>query len=274
MGRYTLFHDFLCRPDRLDANYSNVPFEMKYLGDDDDKLLVPALFYLGREREESLNQEVVRMIEVTPLLMKLRGHNYNIFESCFLLLHGIGLYIVDASWPLFWATFSLIAQVLLLVILMYYNISNTTNVITTNGLTIVVIVITTLFFIKLAFPQWRDAYNFSALFWKAGFSEITGQFKFEWLLRKEMLIINILVNGVLGVAVVAFNIYFQLIAENVNDAILNGLSLLFILKIDDTLKPDWDEKHFDRYLAVNVNHYITCGWDRGGVQVDIISKST
>jgi hypothetical protein len=283
MGRYTLIDDYLIDPKN--ANYVELVKVIKCFHNDDDRLLVPALFHLGRDGRMRMRysstlkpRATVKMMEVTPLLMKLRGHSYNIFESCFLLLHGIGLYIADASWPLFWATFSLIAQFLLLVILMYYNISNTTNVITTNGLTIVVIVITTVFFIKLAFPQWRGAYNFSALFWKAGFSEITRQFKFEWLLRKAMLIINILVNGVLGVAVVAFNIYFQLIAENVNDAILNGLSLSFILKIDDTLKPDWDEKHFDRYLAVNVHHYITCGcvggWDRGGVQVDIISKST
>jgi hypothetical protein len=91
-------------------------------------------------------------------------------------------------------------------------------------------------------------------------------------LRKALLGINILVNGGLGIVIVLFNIFFLLNSNDVNEAILNSVALFFILEIDEELRPDWDEVHFDRRIAANL-FQIRCD-DRhyDGVQVDVESS--
>jgi hypothetical protein len=277
MGKYKLFDDYLMR---INLSHLEVLREMKYFGIDDDRLLVPALFYLGSERGKSrrrgVNSEltsltrgdVAHMLELSLLLRKLRGHNYNIFECCFLAIADLD----KEAKLLCMAAFSLIAQILLLIILMHYNMRDITNVTLSNDWgTIVVVVITTFFFAKLAHAQWREASDFNAVFWKAGFPKRYID-KVEKRTRKALLWINIFINGVLGAVVVLFNIFFLLISKNVNEAILNSLSLFFILEMDDTLKPDWDELEFDCRIAMNVWRYMTGGGDVD-VQVDIISST-
>jgi len=235
---------------------------MKYLDDDDDRLLVPVLFYLANDERTRLQwmheidykdpeqyykfqqlaisppfngerfkylpqsstnltqRNATRMIELALLLKKIRGHNYNIYECCFLAIGGLD----RIKGLLFMAAFSMIAQILLLVILMYFNLSNITNGDASwskDWCTIVVVIITTFFFAKLVHVQWRGASDFKTVFSKAGFPS---------RIKLPLLWINILVNGALGAAVVVFNIFFLLIsAEDVNEAVLNSLALFFIL---------------------------------------------
>jgi|SaaInl74LU_5_DNA_1037368.scaffolds.fasta_scaffold18890_1 hypothetical protein len=300
MGRYTLFDNFLMKgsaSSHSDNTHIEVLKEMKNLGDDDDRLLVPALIYLGSKRGERARKErmealrlrepvqyrmlqqldenftqrsVGRMLELALLLRTLRGHNYNIFEYCFLASR----YLDIEAKLLLMAAFSLIAQILLLIILMYYNMRDITNVtLSKDWGTIVVVVITTVFFAKLAYAQWKDSYDFNALFWhwKAGYQR-SRTFINKQVSKKALLVINFFVNGVLGAAVVLFNIFFLLISEDVNDAIVNSLSLFFILEMDDTLTPDWDEMQFDNRIALTVFRYH--GGDSGGdFQVEITPNS-
>jgi hypothetical protein len=248
MSKYTFFNDYLMSKN---AEHFRVVKEMKYLDDDDDKLLVPALFYLGSKRGE--RTRIHRMEALSSFTSDFEVSNFDI----------------DAE-LLCAAAFSLIAQILLLFILMFYNMSAVTSVISwsKDGFTITIVIITTVFFAKLVYIQWRDAYNFNAIFWKVGFPKTSESMR----LRKALLIFNLLVNGGLGIVIVLFNIFFLLISKSVNEAILNSLALFFILEIDDTLKPDWDERYFDNRIAVNASRYITQE-EGGDVQVDIKSSS-
>ena len=92
MGRYTLFNDFLM--SKTPSNFE-VLQGMRHLGNDDDRLLVPVLFYLEwwnrstRSMDSWVKEEIeemkstrfsaVQMIELNLSLRKLRGHNYNIY---------------------------------------------------------------------------------------------------------------------------------------------------------------------------------------------------
>ena len=93
MGRYKLFYDFLWMTDRFCTNYVDVLTEAKYLGLDDDKLLVPTLFYLGSTHRQlgldgvslrevpqgdatddpiSQARNAIQMIELTLSMKKLK----------------------------------------------------------------------------------------------------------------------------------------------------------------------------------------------------------
>jgi len=326
MGRYTFFNNYLLNsvlPTDL-----QVWREMKHLVDDDDKLLLPVLFYLGdregrltgRHTDFSLARDrVLRLIELTPLLRKLQKNTYNIYEYCFL---AIGDPARETN-LLVGTAFCLIAQILLLAILLDYNKSDITNreSWSTDCYTIIVVVITTLFFIKLVYAHGREASDFNTVFLKAGFSStapntIVNKVKkqlystllaiigrglsmlfvpfiilflliskvstrvhecyrgkkivLEKELRKALLAINILVNWGLGIVIVLFNIFFLLNSNDVNEAILNSIALFFILEIDEELRPDWDEVHFDRRVGENLFRCDDGHYD--GVQVDIKSS--
>lgn len=168
MGRYKLFNDY------INSIYLT-PFEvlrkLKYLviNDDDDRLLVPALFYLGKARAPTSIAtvgDVVRMIEKTNWLRKLHGHKYNVYECCFLSIDDEPR---NAGLITCLTVFSLIAQVLLLIILICYNWSDITNVKKRKGDwgTIIVVVITTVVFTKLVLVQGENAFDFNAVFGKS-----------------------------------------------------------------------------------------------------------
>ncbi|KAL7432970.1 hypothetical protein ACHAXM_003342 [Skeletonema potamos] len=336
MGRYTFFNNYLLNSvlpgDLL------VLREMKHLDcDEDHKVLLPVLFYLG-DREGTLTgrnthfslarDRVFRLIELTLLVSKPRINTYNIYECCFLAFRtAIGDPAKDKTKLLVETAFCLIVQIVLLAILLDYNKSAIINRVSwsTDSYTIIVVVITTLFFIKLVYAHGRKASDFNALFLKAGFSSsrapntigdkvkkqlhstllaiiaIIGrglsmlfvpfiilflliskvservhecyrgkESVLEKELRKALLGINILVNWGLGIVIVLFNIFFLLNSNDVNEAILNSVALFFILEIDEELKPDWDEVHFDRRVGENLFRCDDGHYD--GVQVDVKSS--
>mmetsp|Transcript_2384 Transcript_2384/g.3527 ORF Transcript_2384/g.3527 Transcript_2384/m.3527 type:complete len:412 (-) Transcript_2384:37-1272(-) len=275
MGMYTLFDDYLI--NGFDSYYV-VLKDMQNLCSDDARLLVPALFYLGSERGKearatkyslSLSREqVVQLFDLALLLGKLQGHHYNTYECCFL---AIGALDKETALCMCMATFSLIAQILLLFILVYYNMRDIVKVSSwRTDFTIVVAIITSIFFAKLVHMQWRNASDFNAVFWKAGFPNVFVD-KVKVQLRNALLGINILVNGGLGALIVVFNFFFLMISKNVNEAIINSLALFFILEMDDTLRPDWDKVKFDSGVVSNLACYSTD--DGGHFQAEIISPS-
>jgi hypothetical protein len=213
------------------------------------------------EEMKSTRFSAVQMIELNLSLRKLRGHNYNIYEYSFLSISESGIDVV----LLCVAAFSLIAQISLLIILIYHNWGNITRVASWRGdcSTIIVVVITTLIFASLAYAQCRDAFDFNTVFRKAVESKM--------LLRMLLLGINIFVNGGLGVVIVVFNFFFLITSKDVNDAIVNSLALLFIIEMDDVLKPEWGDVKFDSRFLQNIYYCITK--DDGDVQVKIIPFS-
>jgi hypothetical protein len=163
---------------------------------------------------------------------------------------------------------------------MYYNIRDIKNgdaKWSADWGTILVVIVTTAFFFKLVYKQWGNASDFNTVFWKAGFlSDIMNSAKMQIKraqLKKALLVINNFVNGVLGIVIVLFNIFFLLISKSVNEAILNSLALYFILEIDDMMKPDWDEAFFDKRIALNTYQHIferKVGDDVKGIRIDIL----
>jgi hypothetical protein len=182
------------------------------VGSNLQRLLVPALFYLGKARAPTSIAtvgDVVRMIEKTNWLRKLHGHKYNVYECCFLSIDDEPR---NAGLITCLTVFSLIAQVLLLIILICYHWSDITNVKKRKGDwgTIIVVVITTVVFTKLVLVQGENAFDFNAVFGKS-----RGFLKKEelktWInkLKNELLWINIIVNLGLGAIIVIFNIFFS-----------------------------------------------------------------
>jgi hypothetical protein len=268
---YLFKHPTSPQPD----NHFEVLKEIKNLGNDDDRLLVPALFYLGSERGQRMRREndasltpgnIWRMIGLNISHRKLRGHSYNVYECCFLAIgvregadHG-----QEADELLFMAVcmtvFSLIAQSLLAIILLYYNWSDITNKASWSkeGGTILVMLVTTAFFPKLVYEHWTNASNFNDVFEN---KKVSSRF------MSPMLFINLFVNVLLGMFIVTFNIFFLLISEHVNEAILNSLAVFFILEIDDTVSTEVYYKDFDARIAENLLDYIK--GDGGGVDVHV-----
>mmetsp|Transcript_25409 Transcript_25409/g.74810 ORF Transcript_25409/g.74810 Transcript_25409/m.74810 type:complete len:402 (-) Transcript_25409:215-1420(-) len=77
------------------------------------------------------------------------------------------------------------------------------------------------------------------------------------------LILDFGVNIILGLLVFLFNIYFILISDNANDAILNALALFFIVEIDDDLTPDMDDDEVEDFKAVKLLKHILQPLEQG-----------
>lgn len=64
------------------------------------------------------------------------------------------------------------------------------------------------------------------------------------------------VNVILGLCIFLFNIYFVLISDDANEAILNALALFFILELDDDLTPDMDDDEVEDMKAVKLLRHV------------------
>eukprot|EP00531_Pseudo-nitzschia_arenysensis_P018814 CAMPEP_0116131880 /NCGR_PEP_ID=MMETSP0329-20121206/9248_1 /TAXON_ID=697910 /ORGANISM="Pseudo-nitzschia arenysensis, Strain B593" /LENGTH=334 /DNA_ID=CAMNT_0003626353 /DNA_START=346 /DNA_END=1347 /DNA_ORIENTATION=+ len=264
MGRYTFFWDYLSTDI---INHVEVLTRMMKLEREDDRLLVPVLFYLAQGERRSVTNDLIpsdkdwpknicRVVEVHKLMQDLRGHEFNIYECAFL----------DCKTPLIMtAIFSIAVQILLFVALVYNYIltlnalasNNDNNDLTHNALAInndvlvlIVSVATTVFFAKQAFGQCKNAMGFNKVFRKVGI------FQYKNAMRKVLLGFNILINVALGVLITVFNFFFLIQSVDANEAILNSLALFFILELDDTLVPDWDESRIQDVIGYNIHGYI------------------
>lgn len=256
MARYTFFDDFL-KTDIM--NHVEVLKEMMKLGVEDDRLLVPVLINLAKQNQilpkqpilpfynnhQNLRKNIVRMIEVHRLMQNLRGHNFNVYECCFLDIERLSLRITSL--------FSMITQIMIFLVLVNYNfdhISNVRSEWTDNSLVFIITISTTIFFAKLAYQQYKGASDFNDVFEKVGCRSTE---------HKMALSVNIFINGLIGFSVTFFNFFFLIVSSDPNEAILNSLALYFIIELDDTLKPDWDEIRIDDEIGINIHDYIMTG---------------
>lgn len=224
---------------------------MMKLDSQDDALLVPTLFHLARNNgskrkpmqgdciphDPNSSKNICRLVEVHKYMADLRGHNFNIYECAFL----------DPKTPhVCTAVFSVVVQVLLFATLTYYKLINTSKF-TEDTLVLIISVLTTVFFGKQAYGQMRDARTFNTIFGVVGNGPP--------LCRT----VNMLINGVMGLLITIFNFLFIVKSDDAIDAILNSLALFFILELDDTLMPDWDDSRIQDEIGLNVHDYIMEG---------------
>jgi len=66
---------------------------------------------------------------------------------------------------------------------------------------------------------------------------------------------NFTVNIIMSCLVPLFNIYFILLSEDPNDAILNSVALFFLLELDQMVAPDWSDNRIRDELAINSHDY-------------------
>lgn len=256
MGRYTFFDDFL-KTDIM--NHVEILKEMMKLGVEDDRLLVPVLMNLAKQNQISpkmpilpfyknhhnFPKNIVRMVEVHRLMQNLRGHGFNVYECCYLDIERFSLRITSL--------FSMITQLVIFLVLVNYNFDHIANVRsewTDDALVFVITIATTIFFGKLAYQQYKGAIDFNNVFDKVGCASVE---------HKVALYVNIFINGLMGFAVTFFNFFFLIVSSDPNEAILNSLALYFIIELDDTLKPDWDEIRIDDEIGINIHDYIMAG---------------
>ena len=108
--------------------------------------------------------------------------------------------------------------------------------------------------------QFSEAREFNQVFTKlqmrdgAGAKHIVG--RRTMLCKRACLWVNTAVNRGLAVLVPAFNLYYLLLSESIDDAVLNSLALLFILELDEVVLPSWDEDRIEDELASNMLVYI------------------
>ena len=266
MGRYTFFDDFL-KTDIM--NHVEVLKEMMKLGVEDDRLLVPVLINLAKgnhiftkqqivpfyKNHHNFPKNIVRMVEVHRLMQNLRGHSFNIYECCFLDMEKINLKITSL--------FSMITQIMIFMVLVNYNFDHIADVRsewTHDSLVFIITIATTIFFGKLAYQQYKGAIDFNNVFRMVGDQSNR---------HKIALNVNIFINGLVGFCVTFFNFFFLIVSSSPNEAILNSLALYFIIELDDTLKPDWDEIRIDDEIGINIHDYIMAG--KEDIRVEVIS---
>ncbi len=262
MGRYTLFYDFLSTDI---INHVEVLKAMMKLDSEDDRLLVPTLFYLANGRQELLQDKFIphsqdcpknipRMVEVHKLMQDLRGHNFNIYECAFLDPDNR---VLIAS-----TIFAFVVQILLFVSLTYYNLNLNKSTLTDDILVLIVSVTTTVFFAKEAYGQMNNAYGFNHVFFRVGDTDLK---------HRILLCVNMAINGGMGMLITIFNLVFLLESADANEAILNSLALFFILELDDTLVPDWDDTKFQDEIGINIHDFIMEGMEENDLRVELKS---
>ncbi len=161
------------------------------------------------------------------------------------------------------SAFSMITQIMIFLVLVNYNFDNIANVRsewTDNALVFIITIATTIFFGKLAYQQYKGALDFNNVFEKVGCRSNE---------HKGVLYVNIFINGLIGFCVTFFNFFFLIVSSDPNEAILNSLALYFIIELDDTLKPDWDEIRIDDEIGINIHDYIMAGNE--DISVEILS---
>lgn len=211
-------------------------------------------------------------------LLRLRGHSYNIFEFAFLntrmLNDDAGR--MEAIGYLVTSVFTAILQFAVFGILCYYSIGpDYESFMGRYGemladregkqAIIVIAIGTTLLFCKRAYMQFSEAQEFNQVFTRLqmqpspemlrqGYLKFIGP-KTIWC-KRGCLWINTAVNCFLAGLVPVFNLYYLLLSESIDDAVLNSLALLFILELDEVVLPAWDDDRIEDELASNMLVYI------------------
>lgn len=271
MSRYKPFYSVFKTPVRNEKELKAVLKRMMKLDvDEDDRFLVPALYWLsdapkksnrasdrasyaskdydasfptnldGNWSEWIHRKNLLRLIEARGCTRDLRGHTYNVYESA---------YLESETWKLrIISVFSFCIQTSLFAILVRNHAVKRHTYSGLDETLWITAILTTLYFGKLWLTQAINACAFYNVFSKFGFQT-------NYLRR--VLYASLFINVVMGALVTFFNLFFLLVSEDVDDAILNSVALFFILEMDDNLRPDWDDTKIDDEIAGAVEEYVT-----------------
>lgn len=217
---------------------------------DDEVLLIPLLDAIASQGEpvkkvvpfyndhRSLRKNPVN---ITKMYSTMRGlhahaHPFNVFEASQLDGEKTSIFLAAvATAVLQWAIF---------LILVRFNLKRYQNL-SDDPVVWAVTICTTFFFIKQCMGEWKACAEFQ------NFYKVMG--KTGWPLMR---ICNEANNKLLCVVVPIFNVYFMLLSEDPNEAIMNALALYFLLELDTMAMPDWDERRLLDELAINCHDYI------------------
>lgn len=199
------------------------------------------------------------ILESYNFLKDLKSHNFNIFEYAFLVGNGdLRCEFSKTNNIKLLSFFTLFFQYLIFIILVFFNIPSKIN----YDLMVMIITFgTSFFFIKLAHNQYLDSTKFNRCY------TLTGDENKQIYLK-----MNFLSNVILPIIVPFFNIYYILLSEDPNNAILNSLALFFILELDSMILPSWSEKRVSDELAMNIHDYIMIEEDEEGFEQPTITK--
>ena len=206
-------------------------------------------FYRGHQ---NLPKNPVNIASAYVALKTLRIHSFNIYEQAFLDGESqksfyLSLFTISMQWAIF-------------VILLANNLPQYTSVLDNFSPSVWILALsTTFFFGKACYDQYTAAAEF-----KDAFTKIGRDFSLRNILSSEelrekpylLMLCSTLGNQVLAVLIPFFNIYFILLAESPNDAVLNSLALFFVLELDEMVVNAWDEGRKLDELAINAHDFI------------------
>jgi hypothetical protein len=230
---------------------------MMNLGKDDALLLATTMEQLAKgesaggqlhsikpfyENHQNLPKNPVHILQAYVAVKELNEHQWNIYECAFLDSEKVWMVVV--------AFFTFIFQLMLFIVLVQYNIADDRHTeINADILIYVMAAGTSFFFANGAWNEIKEARNFNKAFKMLGVEiEITS-------VRGLMQIMNFTVNIIMSCLVPLFNVYFILLSEDPNDAILNSVALFFLLELDQMVAPDWSDNRIRDELAINSHDY-------------------
>jgi len=231
---------------------------MTQLGKHDESLLQAILEQLARpvpitpikpfyRDHQNLTKNPVNIASAYVSLKTLRTHNFNIYEQAFLDGESTSAFSLSL--------FTICLQYAIFAILLFNNLPAYMLVLENPSPSVWVLAVsTTFFFGKACYNQYTAAAEFKGAFADIGrrFSLCQPSFERQYL----MMLCSTLGNQVLAVLVPFFNVYFILLAEDPNDAVLNSLALYFILELDEMVVHDWDASRVLDELAINAHDFI------------------
>jgi hypothetical protein len=202
-------------------------------------------------------------------MLSLKGHGYNIFEFAYLdicrawMPDGVDARLESTGY-LITAIFTGMLQIIIFILLCIYNVPSDYTDLSSLADTIsapredlvpifIVAVGTSLLFTKRAYMQFTESRDFNR-----ALQVRTRDWQTRRLFIRQdtygnqiMLVLNMLVNQGLASVIPFFNLWYLLLSQTLDDAILNSLALLFILELDEVVLPGWDSDRIDDELADN-----------------------
>lgn len=191
-------------------------------------------FYGTMVKHKALPKNALHIAKAYAQIQRVAGHDFNVFEFAYL----------DPDAYKLRAILAFVIQVGFFLCLVIYNIFEQRVQITPDedGFSLVVIILcmsSTLFLSEIR-RQRQGAHDFNSVMLR-----LSGHYHE----RRIWLIMNHSINGILGVLIFFFNIYFILVSDDPTEAVLNSVALAFIIEIDDVFKPNWNEENKEDALA-------------------------
>ena len=207
-----------------------------------------APFYAGHQ---DLPKNPLNIAKAYVSLKTLKVHAFNIYEASFLDIEKASLFMVGL--------FTVVLQCGIFSILVSYNLPRFQVEMSRDATVWLLALSTTFFFSKACYDQFAAASEFKDAFEKIG-RGISDEPMFydghKFNTKKVMMLCSVLGNQIVAALIPIFNLFFILLSEDPNNAILNSVALFFVLQLDEMVMPPWDESRILDELAINAHDFI------------------